>query len=224
MKTDLAVKELQTLLVKYGYMTQEQVQTGPGILGPKTRGALARLLDEKGKSPVSGTSQPSPNRPTNGSTGDSSANALGGIFPAPRGFEAIKATFGKAGENMLTVQLPLGANGKLENVSLHKKMVPVMQACMEDAKKKGLLKHIVSFHGMYPGFVRNKKNAKTGRELQPPQPSVHSWGIAFDINANPAPGKVHPELVKHFKDWGFTWGGDFVNNVDPMHFQYASGY
>ena len=46
----------------------------------------------------------------------------------------------------------------------------------------------------------------------------------FDINANPRPGKVHPDLVKHFKEWGFTWGGDFKGNVDPMHFQYASGY
>jgi peptidoglycan hydrolase-like protein with peptidoglycan-binding domain len=211
-KSDLAVKELQTILVKYGYMTQEQVQTGPGILGPKTRNAVARLLEEKGKVVSGGTSGS-----TSGSTG-------GTIFPAPSGFEAIKATFGKAGENMVTIQLPLGASGKLVNVTLHQKMVPVMKACLEDAQKKDLLKHIRTFDGMYPGFVRNKRNGKTGRELQPPQPSVHSWGIAFDINANPAPGKVHADLVKHFKDWGFTWGGDFKSNVDPMHFQYASGY
>ncbi|WP_083681215.1 M15 family metallopeptidase [Archangium sp. Cb G35] len=54
--------------------------------------------------------------------------------------------------------------------------------------------------------------------------TVHSWGIAFDINANPRPVRVHPGLVKHFKRWRFTWGGDFKRNVDPMHFQYASGY
>lgn len=44
-----AVKELQQILVKYGYMTEEQVKTGPGVFGPKTRAAVSRLLDEKGR-------------------------------------------------------------------------------------------------------------------------------------------------------------------------------
>ncbi|MFY0580491.1 glucosaminidase domain-containing protein [Cystobacter fuscus] len=50
-----AVRELQSLLVKFGYMTEQQVQTGPGILGPKTRTAVARFLSENGRLAPSGT-------------------------------------------------------------------------------------------------------------------------------------------------------------------------
>jgi hypothetical protein len=49
-----AVKELQQILVKYGYMTEEQMKTGPGILGPKTRAAVSKLLDQQGQSTPSG--------------------------------------------------------------------------------------------------------------------------------------------------------------------------
>ncbi|WP_257461469.1 C39 family peptidase [Archangium lipolyticum] len=41
------VKDLQLLLVKYGYMTEQEMKTGPGLLGPKTRAAVARFLEEK---------------------------------------------------------------------------------------------------------------------------------------------------------------------------------
>jgi hypothetical protein len=43
-----AVKELQLLLVKYGYMTLQEQQTGPGIFGPKTRTALHRFQEDHG--------------------------------------------------------------------------------------------------------------------------------------------------------------------------------
>jgi D-alanyl-D-alanine carboxypeptidase-like protein/putative peptidoglycan binding protein len=222
-----AVRQLQGALVKLRLMTQQQVDTGPGSFGPRTEAALKKFQATKGM-PSSGlygpatrmaftrlgariASTPPPPKPPPGT------------FPPPRGLAAIKATFGVAGKNMVTTRLPLGAGGKPVIVTLHRKMLPLMQRCLLDAQRKGLLKHIKSFHGMYPGFVRNKRDP-TGKELRPPQPSVHSWGIAFDINAKPRPVKVHPALVKHFKRWRFTWGGDFKRNVDPMHFQYASGY
>ncbi|WP_257461467.1 LysM peptidoglycan-binding domain-containing protein [Archangium lipolyticum] len=51
---DPAVRELQMLLVRYGYMTDSQVQTGLGILGPKTREAVGRILAGKQKAaPIS---------------------------------------------------------------------------------------------------------------------------------------------------------------------------
>ncbi|WP_434384694.1 C39 family peptidase [Melittangium boletus] len=46
---DGLVHELQALLVKYGFMSAEQVATGPGVLGPRTREAVARVLAEKGQ-------------------------------------------------------------------------------------------------------------------------------------------------------------------------------
>lgn len=226
-----AVKQLQDRLIDLHYLPGSvRDGAGYGSFGPMTESAVKAFQSDRGL-PQVGKFGPATHEemqralagqpPLNGIPGPAPG---GGIFPPPHGLAAIKATFGEAGKNMVTTQLPLGPGGKMVNVTMNAKMAPVMKACLEDAKKKDLLKYIKTFDGMYPGFVRNKRDAKTGRDLQPPQPSVHSWGIAFDINANPRPGKVNPELVKHFKEWGFTWGGDFKGNVDPMHFQYASGY
>lgn len=52
--------------------------------------------------------------------------------------------------------------------------------------------------------------------------SLHSWGIAIDVNAawnqlnqNPA---LSPGFVKCFTDAGFDWGGSWTRK-DGMHFQ-----
>jgi hypothetical protein len=54
--------------------------------------------------------------------------------------------------------------------------------------------------------------------------SLHSWGLAIDINAatNRFGGKptMSAELVKCFTDAGFDWGGVW-SNPDGMHFQLA---
>jgi hypothetical protein len=54
--------------------------------------------------------------------------------------------------------------------------------------------------------------------------SLHSWGIAVDINAfenqlNQVP-KLTPGFVKCFTDAGFDWGGTWTRK-DGMHFQLA---
>jgi len=52
--------------------------------------------------------------------------------------------------------------------------------------------------------------------------SLHSWGIAVDVNAFENGLYQIPKLssgfVKCFKDAGFDWGGDF-KRLDGMHFQ-----
>lgn len=55
--------------------------------------------------------------------------------------------------------------------------------------------------------------------------SLHSWGIAVDINAfenglNQIP-KFSPEFVKCFTDAGFDWGGTWKRK-DGMHFQLST--
>jgi hypothetical protein len=54
--------------------------------------------------------------------------------------------------------------------------------------------------------------------------SLHSWGIAIDINARTnmpdTDGDMHSEVINIFGRHGFYWGGNFR---DPMHFQYARG-
>ena len=54
--------------------------------------------------------------------------------------------------------------------------------------------------------------------------SLHSWGIAIDVNAawnqlNMTP-TLSPEFVKCFTDAGFEWGGTWQRK-DGMHFQLA---
>jgi hypothetical protein len=55
-------------------------------------------------------------------------------------------------------------------------------------------------------------------------PSLHSWGLAIDVNAawNRLGQKpqLTPGFVKCFTDAGFDWGGEF-DRVDGMHFQLA---
>ena len=52
--------------------------------------------------------------------------------------------------------------------------------------------------------------------------SLHSWGIAIDINAATnafgAKPQMSAELVKCFTDAGFEWGG-LWSKKDGMHFQ-----
>jgi hypothetical protein len=66
--------------------------------------------------------------------------------------------------------------------------------------------------------------------------SCHGLGAAVDHNPAQNPLGAAPEhclygnnadgraVVRIFKDHGFTWGGDFHNRKDCMHFQYARGY
>ena len=54
--------------------------------------------------------------------------------------------------------------------------------------------------------------------------SLHSWGIAIDVNPKTnALGKtptLSPAFVACFKETGFDWGGDWKRR-DGMHFQLA---
>lgn len=49
-----AVEQLQSQLVKHGYMTQAQVDTGKGIFGPQTKAAVDAFQQDKGLRPPPG--------------------------------------------------------------------------------------------------------------------------------------------------------------------------
>jgi hypothetical protein len=55
--------------------------------------------------------------------------------------------------------------------------------------------------------------------------SLHSWGLAIDVNAAwnglGTKGSLSAGFVKCFTDAGFEWGGNWVGRSDPMHFQIA---
>lgn len=54
--------------------------------------------------------------------------------------------------------------------------------------------------------------------------SNHSWGLALDLDATDHPLGTHKDfprwVVECAHKWGLSWGGDYVNRPDPMHFEY----
>lgn len=78
----------------------------------------------------------------------------------------------------------------------------------------GCVKELKTFDGCFN--VRKK----AGLQSQ----SLHSWGIAVDLNAAWNGLNVKPVLsaafVKCFTDKGFDWGGTW-KRIDGMHFQLA---
>ena len=87
-----------------------------------------------------------------------------------------------------------------------------LKLALENVLNRGLSSEIKTWDGCFN--IRAKRGAKSA--------SLHSWGVAIDINAawnrfgkKPTMSK---ELVSCFTDAGFDWGGDW-NNPDGMHFQ-----
>jgi hypothetical protein len=76
---------------------------------------------------------------------------------------------------------------------------------------------VYAWHTMDGCFCLREK--RSGKSM-----SLHSWGVAIDINA--ATNKMGQKssqvkaFVQCFKDAGFDWGGDWSGaNIDAMHFQ-----
>jgi hypothetical protein len=88
---------------------------------------------------------------------------------------------------------------------------PLMQA-LSNIIDRGLINELKTWDGCFN--VRRKRGLKSL--------SLHSWGIAVDINAAwNGLGKeptMSPALVKCFTDCGFEWGGNWTRK-DGMHFQ-----
>ena len=94
-------------------------------------------------------------------------------------------------------------------------MFPQLRGALKEIKARGLAGTVKSYDGCYvPRFIERNPNNSI---------SLHTWGIAVDFNAsrNPLnrPSTQDPTVVRIFKKWGFTWGGDWSSPVDPMHFQ-----
>ena len=93
-------------------------------------------------------------------------------------------------------------------------IAPLIQA-FTNLIDRGFVKELKTFDGCFN--VRRKRGLTTM--------SLHSWGIAIDVNA--AWNGLHktPQLsagfVKCFTDAGFDWGGTWTRK-DGMHFELAS--
>jgi LysM repeat protein len=162
------------------------------------------------------------------------------VLPVPRGLDAIIATFGdisayirndghlKPGwetEHLTTAKLPFAIplswdrSRQVKGIYCHKLLAPVISALFSRIDGQGLTSRIRTFGGCF-----NYRPKRQSSKL-----STHCWGIAIDLNPETnrqgTAGDMHPELVEVFREFGFTWGGDWTGkSKDPMHFQYCTGY
>lgn len=94
-------------------------------------------------------------------------------------------------------------------------MVQPLQQAFRNIIARGLTKEVKTWDGCYQ--VRRKRGQASM--------SIHSWGLAIDINAAwnafGAKPTMSQSLVGCFRDAGFDWGGTW-SKPDGMHFQLAT--
>jgi hypothetical protein len=102
-----------------------------------------------------------------------------------------------------------------KKVYCNKRMVGPLTQAFQNIVNRGLVAQLKTWDGCFN--IRKKRGAGS--------PSLHSWGLAIDINAawngfgkEPTMSK---ELVECFTDAGFDWGGVW-GKKDGMHFQLKS--
>jgi hypothetical protein len=93
-------------------------------------------------------------------------------------------------------------------------MVRPLIAAFGNIINRKLIGELKTFDGCFN--IRTKRGGSS--------PSLHSWGVAIDINANwnrmGSKPTLSPELVACFTEAGFDWGGYWAT-PDGMHFQLA---
>ncbi len=120
----------------------------------------------------------------------------------------ISALFGRPGRNLVSY------NFFGNNVLINTLVVPYLDRVQNEIKAKRInytFDNVQTFNSRY-------KRGGGGR-------SLHSWGIALDINPDRNPqgdgSDIPKEVVNIFKANGFFWGGDWPgSDLDPMHFEW----
>jgi len=101
-----------------------------------------------------------------------------------------------------------------KKIYCNKAMVAPLDQAFKNINDRGLAAQVKTYDGCFN--IRKKRGATSS--------SLHSWGIAIDINAAwnqfGKPPTMSAELVKCFTDAGFDWGGKW-SKPDGMHFQLA---
>jgi hypothetical protein len=148
--------------------------------------------------------------PTAFLTGSNAARAFGAFSYRYFPDGTIQPDADWVARNVRTGSVPI-----LGTVTCHRLMFRQLRGALAEIKARGLGNKIHTGDGCYvPRFIeRNPHNSI----------SLHTWGIAIDINAGSNPvnhrSTQDPRVVQIFKRWGFTWGGDWTSPLDPMHFQ-----
>lgn len=124
--------------------------------------------------------------------------------------------------NMASFELAIGLPGMRTGpngrnvVDLHRKVGPIVQIGFREIRRLGLTPNVRRWNGAW--VVRQMR---TGGAY-----SLHSWGIAFDLNAasnaQGTAGAMDRRVVEVFCQLGLTWGGFWTGNYqDAMHLQGA---
>lgn len=142
-------------------------------------------------------------------TGGSVADAVGTFRYTVLGGGRIAPERSWVEANIRTEQVPI-----IGTMTCHKVIFPQLRAALLEIQQRGLADKI--HPGEYAGCYYPRYIANTQRL------SLHSFGIAFDINVpgnqRGTVGEIDRDVVAIFKRWGFGWGGDW-SWTDPMHFE-----
>lgn len=102
-----------------------------------------------------------------------------------------------------------------KKIYCNKDMVDPLSQAFKNLIDRGHVSELKTYDGC---FNIRKKRGLTSL-------SLHSWGIAIDLNAFENGLGKEPKLsagfVKCFTDAGFDWGGNWQGRKDGMHFQLA---
>lgn len=100
-------------------------------------------------------------------------------------------------------------------IAMNRDMIAPFAAALTNIQQRKCQNFIQSYDGCF-----NIRHTRGEESL-----SVHSWGLAIDLNAvaNPlgGPGTMAQPLINCFTDAGFIWGGSFKDRIDPQHFQFV---
>jgi hypothetical protein len=103
-----------------------------------------------------------------------------------------------------------------KRIYCNKAMVKPLTNAFQNLIKTGKVNELKTWDGCF-----NIRKIRGGKQM-----SLHSWGIAIDVNAFEnglgREPKLSPEFVKCFTDAGFDWGGNWKSRKDGMHFQLAT--
>ncbi|HEX8819629.1 MAG TPA: C39 family peptidase [Archangium sp.] len=195
------VKELQALLVRYGYMTDKQVKTGVGILGPQTQAALSQFLADNKKGAPSSTSGTGSTTPKEKPKQD--------VFPTKSVVELEGVPlYGQADEPWGPLFL-----GKANDLRIRTAGCAMTATSMAISKISGRvidpkqLDEYLDGHGGYSGNGLNWLVAAQSRGLKATYP-YPTWSLAT-VDKELAEGR--PVVVGvHYKDGskGGRWGTD----------------
>jgi hypothetical protein len=109
------------------------------------------------------------------------------------------------------------AHGKTVNIRSHIAIADKLHLVFAAIAAAGATDLITTYDGCY--VVRSIRGST--------HPSLHSWGLAIDINAAlcplGSPKRMPHAILQAFHDQGFFNGADFIHRKDPQHSQYATG-